>query len=40
MEKVENKNDLKTFKELQNLIMQDSTKRLLCKIKILNFISL
>jgi hypothetical protein len=25
-------NDLKTFKELQNLIMQDSTKRLLCKL--------
>ena len=32
MENEENINDLKKFKELQQLIMEDSTKRLLCKL--------
>ena len=32
MENEENINDLKKYKELQQLIMEDSTKRLLCKL--------
>jgi hypothetical protein len=32
MENEENINDLKKFKELQQLIIEDSTKRLLCKL--------